>query len=122
MIDLKPTIYSAFKNDSELSILISDRVFFMQVPTTVKIEDGPCITYYEQNNLPVYFADNQEQASELIFVVDVWSKGNTTAIAQEVDRIMKSLGFVRAVAIDLYEQDTGVHHKSMRFTASKTIN
>lgn len=122
MIDLKPTIYSALKNDSELSTLISDRVFFMQVPTTVKIEDGPCITYYEQNNLPVYFADNHEQASELIFVVDVWSKGNTTAIAQEVDRIMKSLGFVRAVAIDLYEQDTGVHHKSMRFTASKAIN
>lgn len=122
MIDLKPTIYSALKNDSELSTLISDRIFFMQVPTTARIEDGPCITYYEQNNLPVYFADNHEQASELIFVVDVWSKGNTTAIAQEVDRIMKSLGFVRAVAIDLYEQDTGVHHKSMRFTASKTIN
>ena len=120
MIDLKPTIYSALKNDSELSTLISDRVFFMQVPTTAKIEDGPCITYYEQNNSPALVGDGRELASESVFVIDVWSKGNTTAIAQAVDNIMSGLRFDREFAADLYEADTGVYHKSMRYRHKTT--
>lgn len=115
MIDLKPTVYTALKNDPALSAVIAGRVFFMQVPTTVSIDNGPCITYYEQNNSPALRGDERELGSESVFVIDVWSKGNTSVIAQAVDNVMIGLRFVREFSGDLYETDTGVYHKSMRY-------
>lgn len=112
MIDLKPTLYQALKNDPALSALIAGRVIFMSLPAEPTF---PCITYYEQNNSPALVGDERELASESVFVIDVWSKGNTTAIAQAVDAVMTGLHFVREFATDLYENDTGVYHKSMRY-------
>lgn len=112
MIDLKPTVYIALKNDPTLSSLIAGRVIFLALP------DGPvfpCITYYEQNNAPALKGDERELTSESVFIIDVWSKGNTTAIAQAVDAVMTDLRFNREFAADLYESDTGVYHKSMRY-------
>lgn len=112
MIDLKPTVYSALKNDPALSKLIGGRVIFMSLPDEPEF---PCITYYEQNNSPALVGDGKELTGESVMVIDVWSLGSTTAIAQAVDSVMASLYFVREFAGDLYETDTGVYHKSMRY-------
>ena len=117
MINLKTTVVSALKQDATLSSLIADRVIFMALPDS---PDFPCITYYEQNNSPALVGDGKELTTESVMVIDVWSKGSTTAIAQAVDSVMASLRFVREFAGDLYESDTGVYHKSMRYRHKTT--
>ncbi|HBC94395.1 MAG TPA: hypothetical protein DCZ10_16220 [Pelotomaculum sp.] len=112
MIDLKPTVYSALKNDPTLTNLVAGRVVFYNLPDKPAF---PCITYYEQTNAPALRGDDREMTSESVMVIDVWSKGNTTAISQAVDNVMSGLHFVREFAGDLYENDTGVYHKSMRY-------
>lgn len=112
MKNVKPDIVSALKNDPTLSNLIAGRVIFMALPDDPEL---PCITYYEQNNSPALMGDGKELATESVMVIDVWAKGSTTAIAQAVDNVMAGLRFVREFAGDLYENDTGVYHKSMRY-------
>lgn len=112
MIDLKPTVYSALKNDPALSKLIGGRVIFMTLPAEPVF---PSITYREENNSPALKGDGRELASQSVMVIDIWSKGNTTAIAQAVDSVMAGLNFRREFAGDLQESDIGVYHKSMRY-------
>jgi len=114
MINLKPNVVSALKNDTTLTGLLGGpRIYFQVAPNA---DEFPRITYYEQDNRPALYGDSQELGSELIFVVDVWSKASTTAIADAVNGVMASLGFMREFAGDLYEEDTGVFHKNMRYT------
>jgi hypothetical protein len=115
--NVKTTVVSALKADTTLKGLVSDRVIFMSLPEEPEF---PCITYYEQNNSPALVGDGKELTSESVMVIDVWSKGSTTAIAQAVDDVMAGLRFVREFAGDLYETDTGVYHKSMRYRHKTT--
>jgi hypothetical protein len=110
--NIKTTVVSALKADTTLKGFVSDRVIFMSLPDEPEF---PCITYYEQNNSPALVGDGKELTSESVMVIDVWSKGSTTAIAQAVDSVMAGLNFRREFAGDLYESDTGVYHKSMRY-------
>ncbi len=85
-----------------------------------KIEDKalaafPRITFFELDNRPDRFADNEESESEITFQIDIWSKGSTTAIHKKVNEIMKSIGFSRYAVADLYEDDTQIFHYAMRF-------
>ena len=112
MKNVKPDLVSALTNDPTLSNLIAGRVIFMSLPDEPTF---PCITYYEQNNTPALKGDGKELTSESVMVIDVWSKGSTTTIAKAVDTVMAGLNFVREFAADLYESDTGVYHKSMRY-------
>ncbi len=117
MINLKTTVVSALKQDATLSSLIAGRVIFMTLPDSPTF---PCITYYEQNNTPALVGDGEELTSESVMVIDVWSKGSTTTIAQAVDSVMTGLNFRREFSGDLYENDTKVYHKSMRYRHKTT--
>jgi hypothetical protein len=113
VIDLKSTIVSSLKADDTLKSLISDRVIFMAKKDDT---DLPCITYREENNTPALSPfGSPEPAVWVTFVIDIWSKGDTSTIASAVDAVMRGLGLIREFSADLYEQDTKVYHKSMRF-------
>lgn len=112
MIDVKLAVVEALKNDPTLSSLIDGRVIFYALPDSPTF---PFITYYEQSNVPGLKGDGRELTSESVMVIDVWSKGSNTEIAKAVDDVMAGLRFVREFAGDLYESDTGVYHKSMRY-------
>lgn len=112
MKNIKTTVVSTLKADTAIKGYVSDRVIFYALPDSPVF---PCITYYEQNNSPALVGDGKELTSESVIVIDIWATGSTTAIAQAVDSVMASLYFVREFAGDLYETDTGVYHKSMRY-------
>ncbi len=112
MNDLKLTVKTALKNNPALSALIAGRVYFLAKPDSPSF---PCITFYEQNNSPALVGDDRELTSESVMVIDVWSLGDTSAIAAAVNAVMDGLHFVREFSGDLYESDTGVYHKSMRY-------
>ena len=83
-------------------------------------QDGfvlPQITFYESDNREFGQADGNEYITEVEYTVDLWalSPEITSAMALLVDTAMSVLRLKRTFSYDLYEQDTRVHHKNMRY-------
>lgn len=116
MQSIKSAVVTALQTSSALTTLLGtgQRIFF-QRPIGEATATFPRITYFEVDNRGSLFADDQEIGSEIIFQIDLWGTASLTAIAKEVDSIMTDLDFNRVSAPDLYEQDTKIHHKPMRY-------
>jgi hypothetical protein len=79
------------------------------------------ISFYELSNTEGILADDEEYASDIDMQVDVWSKGSASRVAEEVVKAMRGLGFNRAFAGDLYEKESGLNHKTMRFNIKMDV-
>lgn len=73
------------------------------------------ITFFEYDQRGARFSDDVEQNTRHFIQVDVWSKGNYETIVDEVKTNLKEVGFTRTSEIDLFERDTKIYHKGMRF-------
>ena len=85
-------------------------------------QDGftlPCITWRESNNREYGQADGNEFVTEVEYTIDIWATTPeaTAAMAADVDTALAALRLKRTFSYDLYEQDTRVHHKNMRYRA-----
>ncbi|NTW04535.1 MAG: DUF3168 domain-containing protein [Peptococcaceae bacterium] len=119
MINIKPAVMSALKANSTLiGLLGGSRIYFQGSGI---VDELPRITYFEVVNIGSLYADDVEATSEIHIQIDIWSKGSTSAMAEEVDKTMKSLGFGRTSSADLYEDDTKIFHKAMRFAIIKEV-
>lgn len=119
MLNIKPLVVESLENNQALvNLLGGKKVFFM---TTSEDTELPYITYHEIVNVDDTYYDNEAYSSEIQLVIDIWSYGSTTKIAQEVDKTMKSIGFKRLGAHDLYHEETGIHQKNMRYGINKII-
>jgi hypothetical protein len=82
-------------------------------------EDGApdtYITFFEYNQTGSLYADDEEQATAHSIQVDIWSKGNYTELVEQVKAKLNELDFKRTSEIDLYEKDTKIYHKAIRFS------
>lgn len=69
-------------------------------------------TYLEKAEL---HADDEEEISGNYIQLDLWSKSDYTELIGEIHKRMKEAGFVKQNFYDLYEKDTKVYHKVMRY-------
>ena len=113
MQNIKSTVLSALQTATALSTL--NGVYFFYPPNFIGLSASVTLSYFEVDNLPNLFADNQEIGSEIVFQIDLWSKISLSSYALAVDAVMIGLDFVRITAQDLYEKDNSVYHKAMRF-------
>ncbi|CVM29989.1 conserved structural protein%2C putative [Streptococcus pneumoniae] len=79
----------------------------------------PRVVFSEITNKDQEYRDNQAAASEVRFQLSIFSKSDTrtheTEIAKQLDRLMKDLGYGRYDSVDLYETDTKIFHRGMRY-------
>ena len=108
MINLKASVYTALSG-------ICTNVSFYHPES---FENFPCISYYEITNKETNRADDGEYASEIEFIVDIWSKdaSDISSLAISVNTAMQDIGFKRTASRDMYEKDTKIYHKNMKFT------
>lgn len=121
MINLRDDILNALKQNTSLVELLGTykglpAIFNLNSPDD---EIYPRITFFELNNVDQDYADNQPINSLIRFQIDIWSKGNPINLANEINKTMESLGFVRTFTTDLYESDLKVYHKPIRFKIYK---
>lgn len=76
----------------------------------------PYITYQCYNEQGEAWAEDKEVATGFYCQVDVFGKTDCTAMAEQVKAAMITAGFKRTTAIDLYETDTKLYHKALRFS------
>jgi hypothetical protein len=118
--DIKVEVRSSLLANVQLVALLggitstNQRIYQLAAPNA---DEFPRITFFELDNVSSAFADDTAYAADVSIQVDIWSKGSTSAIAGEVDQTMKAFGFARTSGADLYETDTKVYHKAMRYRA-----
>lgn len=117
MVNMIDTVGNALKNDAVLKGIVNNRVYWLRPVNNTY----PYITYFEVVNTETESADDEEYADEIEIQVDIWSQGSTIPIAKEVQRIMRKLGFIHQALPDMYEENTQVFHKPIRFTITKEI-
>jgi len=61
------------------------------------------------------WSEDTEDITGHYIQLDIWSKGDYTAVVSLAKTLMLAAGFKRTNETDLYEPDTQTYHKGMRF-------
>lgn len=79
----------------------------------------PVIAWRESENREIAQADGQEHLAELTYTVDIWAEGaaENQALFDQIDRRMFSARLRRDYMADLFDANTGYHHRSVRYRA-----
>ncbi|MGF7046397.1 hypothetical protein J2T13_000873 [Paenibacillus sp. DS2015] len=124
MIDLAPEVRQALSNNSALAFLVGKdksgevKVYPEVTPDATAL---PYITFFELTNFNDKFVDNKAIDSEIHIQIDVWSKGSTSKMAQEVNRTMEDLGYHRSGTASPYDTETKTYHKVLRYKTNRKL-
>lgn len=80
------------------------------------------ITYYENNNSPALNGDDVPLYSTSTYDFDVYKDGNYLKIVSELKKVMIKNNFVWIEdSPDMYEEDTGLYHKTITFAKERSV-
>lgn len=98
--------------DPEIINLTADKdVYFLHANNAAP----PYIEYEIFDEQGEEWAENKEIATSYYIQVDIFSKTDYTALEEKIKEKLLNAGFERSMAADLYEKDTELYHKAMRF-------
>ena len=102
-----------------INSLILEALKPLKIPVSFqkyKGKENTYITFFNYLKQGEEYADNEEKATGYYIQVDVWSKNDYTELVEKVKNAMKAAGFRRTSAVDLFEEDTKIYHKVIRFS------
>ena len=73
------------------------------------------ITFHEYFQAGEAYDDDEESLTGRYVQVDIWSKIDYEVLVIQVKNQMKNAGFTRIDEADLYESDTRIYHKALRY-------
>lgn len=117
MINLKPQILKKLEEISDVEV----SYFYPQKWSD--LSKRPAISYYEMDNSMASKADDEEYSSNIAIQIDIWAKSSSqcSKLAIQVNEKMEDLEFERTLALDLFEQETKIYHKTMRFEKEEIL-
>ena len=90
----------------------------LNIPVAFQTYSGKAdtyITFFSYLEKAELHADDKEEIGGTYIQIDLWSKNDYTDLVKEVHNYMKETGFIKLNFYDLYEKDTKVYHKVMRY-------
>ncbi|APM39871.1 hypothetical protein [Clostridium kluyveri] len=84
-------------------------------------KENTYITFFNYLEQGEHYADNEEKETGYYIQIDVWSKNDYTELVENVTNSMKAAGFRRTSAADLFEEDTKIYHKMLRYVITIPI-
>jgi hypothetical protein len=90
----------------------------LNIPVAFQTYSGKAdtyITFFSYLEKAELHADDEEETSGNYIQLDLWSKSDYTELIGEIHKRMKEAGFIKLNFYDLYEKDTKVYHKVMRY-------
>jgi hypothetical protein len=109
--NIKQFVRQVLSDPEILNLTADNKVYFLHANSPT----APYVEYeiYDENGEA--WAENKEIATTYYIQVDIFSKGDYITLEDTIKQKMISSGFNRSMAADLYEQDTGLYHKAIRF-------
>lgn len=98
--------------------LIIDALKPLNIPVSFQRYTGKedtYITFHEYFANGEEFEDDEEALTAHYIQVDIWSKTDYTSLVENVRELLQSVGFKRLNETDLYEDDTKIYHKGLKF-------
>ena len=90
----------------------------LSVPISFQKYEGTSdtyITFHEYLQEGEEFDDDEETLTAHLIQVDIWSKTDYTGLSSQVKYLLGAAGLKRITEEDLYEPDTKIYHKGIRF-------
>lgn len=103
---------------SLINELIVDALKPLKIPVTFQRYTGKAkeyITFHEYLVKGEEYEEDAESLTAHYIQVDVWSKNDYTATVSKVKENLINAGFKRKSEIDLYEENTEIYHKGLKF-------
>lgn len=110
-MNIKRYIRQVLIDEEILNLTADKKIYFLHAT-------NPNTPYLEYNIFDEFgeeYAENKEIATTYYIQVDIFSKDNYQDIEDKIKEKMLNAGFNRSMAADLYENETGLYHKAMRF-------
>lgn len=98
--------------------LIIDTLKPLKIPVVFQKYSGKIesyITFHEYLATGEEYEDDEESLTAHYIQVDVWSKADYTDAVKNIKERLLKAGFKRLNEIDLYEEDTKIYHKGLKF-------
>ncbi|MFV9511807.1 tail completion protein gp17 [Tepidibacillus sp. LV47] len=98
--------------------LVISALSSLNIPVSFQTYEGTeqtYITFFCYLETGELYSDDIQQGTAYYVQVDVWSKSNYTSLVEQVKSAMNQAGFSFLSAYDLYENDTKIYHKVLRF-------
>lgn len=118
MIDVKDRLKTLLDNSSTLVTLLGGKRFFWEPAPDEAIL--PRITFLEDNNLDIFYADNVPTACKVTYQFGVFVSAKASAtlgpIVKELDRILQEDGWTRDLCQDGYDSQRGSRIKILKYT------
>jgi hypothetical protein len=98
--------------------LIMDTLKPLNIPVTFQKYNGKAdiyVTFHEYMATGEAYEEDEESLTGHYVQIDVWSKDDYTSLVMKVKELLLNAGFKRLNEIDLYEEDTKIYHKGMKF-------
>lgn len=82
---------------------------------TSQVGKYPYVTFFTYLDRGTLHSDDEELITGYFTQIDIWSKTDYTNIEDKIHNAMLNSGFIKQRYYDLYEEDTKIYHKVMRF-------
>ena len=79
----------------------------------------PCVAWRESGNREIAQADGHEHLAEVVYTVDIWARSaaENAELAALVDARLTAVRLRRTYSADLFETNSGLHHRVLRYRA-----
>lgn len=114
-MNIKKYLLRTLSDKRIIDLLPDKRVYFLHANNPNK---KLYLEYEIVNEFGTQYSEGEEEYTTYLVQVDIFSIGDYTECEETVKKIMIQNGFSRDMAADLYEKDTGLYHKAMRFNIS----
>ena len=99
--------------DNRITSLVGKNIYFLHKDESIKSD-----TYIEYEIIRKTYNDyaGDRNISEVYIIqVDIFSKNDYSNIEKTIENVLKEKGYRFTDSVDLYEEDTKLFHKPMRF-------
>lgn len=114
-MDIKKYLFKVLSNKEILDLLPDHKVYFLHANNPDK---SLYLEYEIINEYGQEYSEGAEDYTTYLIQIDIFSTGDYTQLENIVKDVLKENGFNRDMAADLYEKDTKLYHKAMRFNIS----
>lgn len=112
MINVVDDVINTLRADTVLTGLLQGQFVYWQKPS---LQSSSYILIKEISNSESDSADDEEYADDIEIQADIYTKGSTIPIANQLQKAMRKKGYTHQAMPDNYDKKTEIYHKPIRF-------
>ena len=103
--------------DKRITNIVKDKIYYIHAPQSSDLY----VEYMFYNKKKSDFCSNKNMSFTHYIQVDIFSKGDFTALENAIEEVMEEKGYSFITSADLYEDDTKLYHKALRYTFKEIV-